>query len=192
MASIVVYDANVLFPAPLRDLLIRVAMSGAVRARWTDDILDECFRNILAVRPDLSAEKLERTRALMNRAIRDVRVTGYAPLIEGLDLPDPDDRHVLAATLTAGADAIVTFNLDDFPSHILQPLGVEALHPDAFFSELIEHDAEAVCTAVTRQARALQNPPQTRAELLDTLEAQRLSRAVAALRELLDTPSSED
>ena len=53
MAFTVVYDANVLYPAPLRDLLIRLAMTGLFRALWTDDILDEVFRNILEDRPEL-------------------------------------------------------------------------------------------------------------------------------------------
>lgn len=85
MAFTVVYDANVLYPAPLRDLLIRVAMTDVVRARWTDQILDECFRNVRAQRPGLAPFSLDRTRQLMNRAIRDVLVTGYEPLIEGLE-----------------------------------------------------------------------------------------------------------
>ncbi len=99
MAFTVVYDANVLYPAPLRDLLIRVGMTGVVRAKWTDEILDEVFRNILANRPDLTMEQLGRTRELMNRAIRDVRVDGYQPLVASLELPDAGDgdRHVLGS-----------------------------------------------------------------------------------------------
>jgi hypothetical protein len=96
MAFVVIYDACVLYPAPLRDLLLRLGAKGLVRARWTDEILDECFRNILINRPDLDAASLQRTRDLMNRAIPDVLVTGYEGLITGLDLPDADDRHVLA------------------------------------------------------------------------------------------------
>jgi hypothetical protein len=73
MAFVVVYDACVLYPAPLRDLLLRIAAKGLVRARWTDQILDECFRNILINRPDLSLASLQRTRDLMNRAIVETR-----------------------------------------------------------------------------------------------------------------------
>src|SRR5690606_37512917 len=103
-----VYDANVLYPAPLRDLLVRIGMTGVVRVKWTDEILDEVFRNILANRPDLTMEKLARTRSLMNGAIRDVQVDGYQSLIDSLDLPDPDDRHVLAAAIQCGAQSIIT------------------------------------------------------------------------------------
>ena len=109
MAFIVLYDACVLYPAPLRDLLIRVAKTGVVRARWTDAILDECFRNILEQRPDLKPEALKRTRELMTQAVPDCLVTGFETLIDSLTLPDRDDRHVLAAAIRVGAQAIVTF-----------------------------------------------------------------------------------
>lgn len=110
MAFVVVYDAAVLYPAALRDLLIRVARTGLVRAHWTDAILDECFRSILANRADLRAGTLKRTRDLMIAAVPDCLITGYEPLISGLTLPDPDDRHVLAAAIRAGAQLIVTWN----------------------------------------------------------------------------------
>jgi len=67
MALCVVYDACVLFPAPLRDLLMRVAHAELVRARWSESILDECFRSILVVRPELDPQVLARTRQLMSR-----------------------------------------------------------------------------------------------------------------------------
>jgi predicted nucleic acid-binding protein len=120
-AFAVIYDACVLHPPSLRDLLIRLALTGKVRARWTDEILDETFRSILARRSDLSMANLERTRELMNASVPDCRVTGHMPLIGGLTLPDPDDRHVLAAAIVAGAQVIVTFNLKDFPRDLLTP-----------------------------------------------------------------------
>src|SRR5450631_3346720 len=101
-----VYDANILYPAPLRDLFIRLAQTGLVRARWTDTIHDEWVRNVLKDNPGLSAERLARTRTLMNEAVRDCLVAGYEGLIDSMTLPDPDDRHVLAAAVRAGADVI--------------------------------------------------------------------------------------
>lgn len=109
MAFVVLYDACVLYPAPLRDLLIRLANTGIVRARWSEAILDECFRNIQEQRPELKPEALQRTRELMKKAVVDCMVTGFESLIDGLTLPDPDDRHVLAAAIRVGAQAIVTF-----------------------------------------------------------------------------------
>ncbi len=97
MAFVVIYDACVLFPAPLRDLLIRVARTGVVRAHWSDRIIEECFRAVLRERPDLVPENLTRTKDRMNVALPDANVTGHEPLIDSFTLPDPDDRHVLAA-----------------------------------------------------------------------------------------------
>ncbi len=111
MAFVVLYDACVLYPAPLRDLLVRIANTGIVRARWTELILDECFRNILEQRPDLKPEALRRTRELMTQAVPDCLVTGFETLIAGLSLPDKDDRHVLAAAVRAGAVRTVVFGI---------------------------------------------------------------------------------
>jgi predicted nucleic acid-binding protein len=185
MALCVVYDACVLFPAPLRDLLMRVAHAGLVRARWSENILDECFRNILIVRPELDPQVLARTRQLMNTAVADCVVVGYEPLVEGLELPDPNDRHVLAAAIHGGASMIVTMNLRDFPERCLVPHAVEARHPDDFVLDLIETAPGAVASIAVEQAAALKNPPRSPAELLETLRKQGLVRSVAKLRELL-------
>jgi predicted nucleic acid-binding protein len=115
VAFVVLYDANVLYPSTLRDLLIRIAQSGLVQAKWSDRILDEVFDNLKANRPDLDPARLDRTRQLMNRSVRDVLVIGYEPIQAGLNLPDPDDHHVLAAAIKAKAQVIVTRNLKDFP-----------------------------------------------------------------------------
>ncbi|MDR3360146.1 MAG: PIN domain-containing protein [Bifidobacteriaceae bacterium] len=115
MPLVIVYDANVLYPSTLWDVLIRVGLAGLACPKWTERILDEVFRNLRANRPDLDSTRLVRTRRLMNDAIRDVTVTGYEHLIDQLNLPDPDDRHVLAAAIHAEAQVIVTRNLRDFP-----------------------------------------------------------------------------
>ncbi len=187
MPFIVIYDACVLFPAPLRDLLIRIAGTGVVRARWTETILDECFRTILEQRPDLTPERLARTRFLMNKAIPDCLVTGYEDLIASLHLPDQNDRHVLAAAIRAGAQSIVTFNLKDFPDQALSQYGIEAKHPDAFVLESLHLAPIAVCTAIRAQAETLRNPPLSSDALLGTLQQQGLPLSVAQLRKLLGT-----
>ncbi len=115
MAFVVVYDANVLYPSTLRDVLIHVALTDLVQAKWTEEILDEVFRNLKHNRPDLNPAKLERTRRLMRDAVPDCMVSGHTPLIDALKLPDPDDRHVLAAAIRARAQVIVTCDQDDFP-----------------------------------------------------------------------------
>jgi hypothetical protein len=184
MAFVVLYDACVLYPAPLRDLLIRIANTGIVRARWSETILDECFRSILEQRPDLKPEALHRTRELMKKAVPDCLVRGFDALIDGLTLPDANDRHVLAAAIRAGAQAIVTFNLSDFPDEKLAPYNVEAKHPDDFVLDTVDLAPGLVTKVLSEQAGALRNPPRTVGELLDTLRSIGLVRSVAKLREL--------
>lgn len=152
---------------------------------WTDDILDEVFRNILTNRPDLATEKLARTRSLMNGAIRDVRVDGYQALVSSLDLPDPDDRHVLAAAVQCGAQSIVTHNLEDFPAEKLEPYGVEAIPPDEFVLDLLDLAPGAVLRVLNEQQASLRNPPRTLEELIETLEGTGLVRSMAEASRLL-------
>lgn len=188
MSFVVVYDACVLFPAPLRDLLVRLAMTGVFQAKWSERILDECFRNILERRRDLRMDQLSRTRELMNRAIRDVVVSGHELLEVSLQgFPDEDDRHVVAAAIHAGAQVIVTFNLKDFPSASLDPFNIEAQHPDEFVLNVIDLDAPAVEGVIRKQASDLKNPPRTVADLLETFREQGLVQSVAKLKELMDT-----
>jgi predicted nucleic acid-binding protein len=177
------YDACVLFPAPLRDLLMRLALTDMFRARWSDQIHEEWIRAVLKQRPDLSREQLERTRSLMNENVRDCLVTDYEPLIDGLSLPDPGDRHVLAAAIRSRADVIVTFNLDDFPNDYLATLGIEAQHPDEFISHLIDLSASAVVEAAKRHRASLRKPPKSAEEYLDALSRQELPETVRRLRE---------
>ncbi|MGO8748347.1 MAG: PIN domain-containing protein [Thermoguttaceae bacterium] len=183
---IAVYDANILYPAPLRDLFIRIAQAGLVLGRWTETIHDEWTRNVLKNNPNLSAERLTRTRNLMNDAVRDCLVTGHEDLIASLSLPDPDDRHVLAAAIRAGASVIVTYNLTDFPAETLARFDIEAQHPDDFLVSLLDQAPGMVCAAVKLQRASLRNPPKTAQELLAVLENQGLAQAVARLRQFLD------
>ena len=161
---------------------MRVGLTGLVDAKWTDRILDECFENLAAHRPELSPARLARTRWLMNNAMEDALVTGYESLIEGLTLPDPDDRHVLAAAVRAGAQVIVTANLKDFPVGVLAPLGVTAMHPDEFVTELIDLAPELLLEVIVEQAASLRSPAQSVDQLLVTLRENGLARAVARLR----------
>jgi predicted nucleic acid-binding protein len=179
------YDANVLYSAPLRDLLMRLAMTGLYRAKWTEAIHDEWTRNLLTNRPDLKPEAVDRVRQLMNANVRDALVDGYQALIPAIEgLPDPNDRHVLAAAIVGRAHVIVTYNLKDFPREALGPYGIESQHPDEFIRHLIDLNEGAVCTAAKEQSAALKNPPHSVEEFLDVLAKQELPLTVAALSEL--------
>ena len=184
MAFTVIYDSCVLYPAPLRDLLLRLANTNLVRARWSEEILEECIRNILKNRPDLKPDALERTRELMRKAAPDCMVADFENLIDGLKLPDPNDRHVLAAAIRGGAQLIVTVNLKDFPEETLAANDIVAMHPDDFVLDLIDLEPGTVSQTVTQQANALKNPPMIVDEVLETLHRQGLPQSVARLREL--------
>ncbi|MFQ6145541.1 PIN domain-containing protein [Streptomyces seoulensis] len=185
MAFVAVYDANVLYPSTLRDVLIRVAQAGLVQAKWTDQILEETFRNLKKNRPDLDPEKLDRTRERMSGAIRDVLVKGYEPLIDVVDLPDPDDRHVLAAAIRAKAQVIVTSNLKHFPADKLSAWDVQAVHPDAFIEAQVDLSPRLVYGVLTQIADGWKKPPNAVvADVIASLEREGLVASVAALRAL--------
>ena len=179
----VVYDACVLYPAPLRDLLMHLALTDLYRAKWSVRIHEEWMRNVLKTRTDLTWERLERTRQLMDSSVRDCLVTGYEYLIPSLQLPDEDDRHVLATAIRSQSSVILTFNLKDFPEEELGKYEVEALHPDEFISDLIDLNAARVLSAVAAHRRTLKNPPKTATEYLDTLLQQGLPETVSLLRQ---------
>lgn len=176
------YDANVLYPSLLRDLLVRLAVTHLFRARWTARIHEEWIRNLLENCPDLTRERLERPRALMDAAVPDCLVENYESLIPMLALPDEDDRHVLVAAIRRGADVIVTFNLDDFPADALTPFDVEAQHSDEFVRHLVDLDRPAVLGVLRALRRGLKNPSYGEHELLDALEHLGLAQTTATLR----------
>jgi len=125
-------DASVLYPALLRDILLRLALRGVFRARWSSTVQDEWVAALIRNRPDIPQARIERTRRLMDARINDAVVEGYEHRISSITLPDADDRHVLAAAIHCGARVIVTANLRHFPAESLALHDVEAQHPDVF------------------------------------------------------------
>ncbi len=178
----VVLDACVLYPAPLRDLLMELAVRDMFFAKWTAEIHEEWISAIVAERPDL-AKPLKRTRELMDSHVRDCLVTNYETLIDSLHLPDPDDRHVLAAAIRCGADMIVTKNLKDFPSSELSKYDIEAQHPDEFLVNQFGLAQPKFLAAVKQHRARLRNPPKSAPDYLDTLLAQELPKTESILRE---------
>ncbi len=127
---IVLLDANVLYPAPIRDLLMNLACEGLYKPKWTNSIHEEWVQNLLEKRPDLSHRQLLKTVNAMNETFPDANVTGFEELVNGLTLPDKDDRHILAAAIRSKSEVIVTFNLKDFPNEYLKMYDIEAQNPD--------------------------------------------------------------
>jgi predicted nucleic acid-binding protein len=154
-------DASVLYPASLRNLLMRLTLNGLFQAKWSADVHEEWIRSLLRDRPDLPRERLLQVRDAMDEHAGDCVVTGYEPLIDGLQLPDPDDRHVLAAAIVGRADVIVTHNLKDFPAAVLARYGLRAEHPDEFVRHLLDLSPVLAVDAVRDQQAALTRPPMT-------------------------------
>lgn len=179
-----VYDACVLYPAPLRDLLMELALTDLFRARWSEEIHKEWIRNVLKNRPDLEENQLLRTRSFMDANVRDALVTGFESLIPSLKLPDPNDRHVLAAAIRCQSDVIVTFNLKDFPSDYLSSFDVEAQHPDEFILYLLDLYPVQVCRAVEKVRQRLRNPSMDCDRYLQNLLKQGLPQTVSFMKEL--------
>lgn len=130
---------------------------------------EEWIGNLIINRPDLKAADLDRTRMLMNRAVPDCLVAGYEPLMSGLDLPDPDDRHVVAAAILTRANVIVTFNLKDFPAAALEQFRLHARHPDDFLVEAFSLAPSVFVDAVARDFLHYGNPPLVFEDYLESL-----------------------
>jgi predicted nucleic acid-binding protein len=180
-----VLDACVLHPATLRNFLLRLAEEGAFIPVWSDKIVDEFVRAVVQTRHTVKPESMRRTVELMNGAFPDARVAGYGKLIKALRLPDPDDRHVLAAAIKAKAAANVTFNSRHFPAGTLADQGIVACHPDAFVDGLLKSNPGAVERAFGELRRSLKNPPVSVPELLAKLEQQGMMESGRLLRRRL-------
>ncbi|MDX1921478.1 MAG: PIN domain-containing protein [Candidatus Caenarcaniphilales bacterium] len=183
---VVVYDSCILYSAYLRDLLIEMALKEVFRAKWTKTIHEEWLNNLLNKRPELSKEKLERTISLMNEEVPDSLVENYESLIESLELPDPSDRHVLAAAIKANAQVIVTYNLKDFPKAELQKYNIEAQDPDNFLDNLINLAPDMVLASVKEIQTRLKNPTKTIDELIEIYNARKLESLCTFLQENLN------
>lgn len=179
--STALLDANVLYPAPMRDLLIQLAHMDLFRAKWSAGIHWEWIEALLRNEPQRERAALERTRDLMDRAVRDCLVTEYEPLIPALALPDAGDRHVLAAAIVGECDVIVTQNLKHFPAATLAPYGIEAQHPDEFLSDYLDLAPGAFCEAVRTLRARLKHPPYSVEDYLGTLTQQGLVATAAEL-----------
>jgi predicted nucleic acid-binding protein len=177
-------DANVLFSAPIRDIMLELAVANVFHAKWTADIHEEWITALLRTGRGRNRTALERTRTLMDTATLDCLVTGYEALIPALSLPDPDDRHVLAAAIVGRCDVIVTMNLIDFPSEALAPFGVYAQHPDSFLTTHFERAPELFCDAVRRVRDRLKAPPYGVEEYLAILRDQGLVDTTERLAEV--------
>ena len=178
-------DANVLFPFRKRDILLRFHHAGLFRARWTERILDEWTLNLLEQKPHLEPS-VRSQRHAMREHFSEAVVTCFEPLIATLELPDADDRHVLAAAIRCGAQHIVTDNLADFPAEVLGRFDIEAVDADGFLSRTFDlYPSEAL--GVLRILReAYSNPSFTPSAFIRDLAAKGLPGLAAQVQKHRD------
>lgn len=162
----VVLDANILFPASLRDTLLRAADAGLYRLQLTDDILEETRRNL--VKKGMPEVKAQRIVDVIKDIYSDAFVSDHHLLIGSMPNQEKD-KHVLAAAVKSRAQVIVTKNLRDFPDEALASFEVEAQSPDDFLIHLFYLDRDLIIKILLEQAGDLRNPSKTVFELLDTL-----------------------
>lgn len=185
-ALVAVYDACILHSEPLRDFMVQLSLSDAMRVHWSNQIHDEWQRSVRRRKPEIEQAKLDRVRALMDKANPGGLVEGYESFIDTLTLPDPNDRHVLAAAIKIKADYIVTTNMRHFPQTSLEPYGIIPLHPDDFVLCILSSYPEDVYkTAKFCRARR-KNPPCTAEEYIKMLELQEMVNTAEMLRRAKD------
>jgi predicted nucleic acid-binding protein len=175
---IVVLDACVLYPAPIRDVLLSLAAEGLFIVKWSHIIQNEWLRNLLENRADLKKEQLIQTVKAMNLAFPDANVENFEDFISGIKLRDKDDRHVLACAIRCNADLIVTFNIKDFSTEELAKFGIELQHPDELISNLIGINPKLASKAFNKMVKRLKNPKKTKDEVLTTLEKCGLKKSI--------------
>jgi predicted nucleic acid-binding protein len=167
MAFVVVLDACVLFPASLRDTLLRAAQADLYRLQLTEEILEEVRRNL--VKKTMTEYRAQRLISTLRENFQDSMISQHRQLIPSMPTNEKD-RHVLAAAVACRAQVIVTFNLRDFPADLLAPFEVEAQSPDVFLTHLHHLDAQSMPRIIVEQASNLYNPPRSVDDVLKTLE----------------------
>lgn len=191
-APVAVLDANVLFPFQLRNLLLHLAVEGLFQPLWSEQIVDECVRN-LRLRAELTEAQCAHLVGQMRAAFPEAWGTGFDGRADGLALPDEGDRHVIALAVHQEAEFIITRNLRHFPSDVLRPLGVRPVDPDEFIVRLWRRNAPAVLCAADRHRLSLRRAPLTPERYLESLQTHaglpRTVRRLAAAGFAATTPA---
>lgn len=181
---VVLVDANILFSRTLRDYILYAADAGSIEVRWSQEILDEMSRN-LQENLGIAGVDAARLELLMNDfieyALVDVHPEALAT-VEGVEM-DANDRHVLAAAITAGADVLLTENTRHFPREWMAEHGIELLSAEQLLIRLVDQHPDSVRTAHEKTVRY---SPKPEVEVLATLEALVGNAVVAGIRRIAD------
>lgn len=183
--SVAVFDACILYPFHLRNLIVQAAVDRLVEARWTDEIYNEWIWNLAADAPAIPFERLQATRRLMNDALPRATVIGYEDLIPAVSFPDPDDRHIVAAAIAAGASVILTWNLRDFPATALKKYGLRRQTPDAFLADLYDQAPDLAVSSLANARRNLSKSRVSASDFIDILNNQKLGQLAKRVRSRL-------
>jgi hypothetical protein len=181
----VVFDACILYPFHLRNIVMQFAVDRLVDARWTDAIHDEWIRNLSANAPAIPIERLRRVQLRMNETLPSANIVEYQQHIPSLSLPDPKDHHVAAAGIAAQASVILTWNLRDFPMRELKKYSLRGENPDVFLSALYDEVAELTVASLARARRNLSKSHLSVSGFVDILRQHKLLRLAAKVRKHL-------
>ena len=179
----VVLDTNVVFPVIIRDILFWFAYYDLYTPKWSAHIFDE-WKKVM-IEKGVSDEEAEKRIAIANSAFPDARVHHYQGLIDHLTLPDPNDRHVLAAAIKTNANLIVTNNIIDFPEEYLQSFSLTAKTADDFLTVIIDLNQEKAVAAFREMVLHKKNPKQDCFEVLSQLRNAGLNDTANYLHALL-------
>lgn len=178
-----VLDTNVVYPIEIRDLLFWFAHYDLFTPKWSHNIFSEWERVML--RKEVFQEEATKRINKANQAFPDALVVNYESLIDGLTLPDTDDRHVLAAAIKTNANIIVTNNLKDFPKEYLATFGLSAKSPDNFLTDIIDLNPDTATKAFKELVLNRRNPDLDEFEVLDIMRKQGLKNAADYLHSQL-------
>lgn len=168
VAPAAVLDANVLFPFQLRNLLLHLAVDGLLEPLWSEQIIDECVRNLRST-AGLTETQCSHLIGQMRAAFPEAWAVGYDGAADGLELPDEGDRHVIALAIHQEAEVIVTRNLRHFPEADLRQVGIRPMDPDDFVARLLKRRPAEVLAAAERHRRSLRRAPLTPERYLESL-----------------------
>jgi predicted nucleic acid-binding protein len=178
-----VLDTNVIYPVIIRDLLFWFAHYDLYTPKWSRNIFDEWIT--VMKRKSVPQEEAEKRVQKANLAFPDALVQDYDALLEGLVLPDPKDRHVLAAAIKTNADVIVTNNLKDFPASYLESFGLNAKSADDFLTDIIDLNSLTAVQSFREMVLYKKNPALNEYQVLEHLRKNGLMDTANYLHALL-------
>jgi len=166
---ICVLDTNVIYPIEIRDLLFWFAHYDLYTPKWSKHIFNE-WEEVMK-RKNVSKNEIKRRISKANLAFPDAFVENYAGLISVLNLPDKNDRHVLAAAIKTNANVIVTNNIKDFPEGYLTSFGLSAKTADDFLTDIIDLNPEVAVRAFKEMVLHRKNPALDEYQVLERLRS---------------------